>query len=124
MEKYIERALLSIINQSFQDFEIILVNDNSNDNTQKIIKNFQIEDNRIKIINHNKNLGVYSSRIDAVLKAKGKYILLMDPDDMILNPELFKELFNYNIKYNLDIIEFTVYHQEEPKKNNIFSKSS
>ena len=88
MEKYIERALLSIINQSFQDFEIVLVNDNSNDNTQIIIKNLQSEDKRIKII----------------------------------NPELFKELFNYNIKYNLDIIEFTVFHQEERKKSIYFQK--
>ena len=53
MNKYIERAILSIINQSFQDFEIIIINDNSKDDTAKIIKRLQLEDNRIKLINHN-----------------------------------------------------------------------
>ena len=76
MEKYLERAILSIINQSFQDFEIIIVNDNSNDNSQSIMKKIQTEDNRIIIINHLKNLGVYKSRGDAILNSKGKYIIL------------------------------------------------
>ena len=120
MEKYIERCLLSIINQSFQNFEIIIVNDNSIDNTINIIKKFQKEDYRIKILEHNKNLGVYSSRVESIRNAKGNYILLMDPDDMILNQNLFQELFNYNLKYNLDIIEFSVFHKREGKKTIFF----
>jgi glycosyltransferase involved in cell wall biosynthesis len=115
MEKYIERALLTIINQSFQDFEIIIVNDNSKDHSQSIMKKIQSEDNRI-IINHYKNLGVYASRSDAISNAKGKYIILMDPDDMFVNQELFEQLFNYNSNLNLDIIEFSVIYQEEKKK--------
>ena len=67
MEKYIEQTLLSIINQSFQDFEIVIVNDNSNDNTEIILKNMKLEDNRIKIINHLINKGVYFSRVEAIL---------------------------------------------------------
>jgi len=113
MQKFIESALLSIIRQSFENFEIIIVNDKSNDNTEKIINKFQLYDNRIRIINHKKNLGVYRSRADGIKNAKGKYILLMDPDDMILNPDLFKALYIYNSKYNLDIIEFTVYYKRE-----------
>ena len=58
MNKYIERTILSIINQSFQDFEIIIVNDNSKDDTVNIIKRLQLEDNRIKLINHN-NLNIF-----------------------------------------------------------------
>ena len=121
MEKYIEKALLSIINQKFQNFEIILVNDNSNDDTEEIIRIFQKEFKTIKIINHNKNLGVYCSRVDASLNSNGKYILFMDPDDMLINPYLFEELFKYHLKYNLDMIEFTVYHNKEGEKKNIFS---
>jgi len=115
MEKYLERALLSIINQSFQNFEIILVNDNSNYNTQNIIKKYMSYDNRIKLINHNQNLGVYCSRVDAVTNSIGEFVILMDPDDMILNQDLFLELYNYNLKHNLDIIEFSVYHKEEKR---------
>ena len=115
MEKYIQRTILSIINQSFQDFEIIVINDFSNDNTYNILKGIQLN-NKIKIINHPKNLGLYASRVDGILNAKGKYIILMDPDDMFLNPNLLKELYYNYLKYNLDIIEFTVLRFEEKKK--------
>ena len=111
MEKYIERTVMSIINQIFPYFEIIIVNDFSQDNTENIIKRLQSEDDRIKLINHNTNLGVYRGRMEGMLNAKGKYILLMDPDDMILNEELYQKLYIYNLKLNLDIIEFSVYEQ-------------
>ena len=120
MEKYIEQTLLSIINQSFQDFEIVIVNDNSIDNTEKIINKLRLEDYRIKVINHTINKGVYYSRVEAILNSNGKYIILMDPDDMFLNENLFKELYNYNLNKNLDIIEFTVYHQIEGRRNIIY----
>ena len=116
MENYIKRALLSILNQSFQDFEIIIINDNSNDNTENIINKMRFEDNRITCIYHQKNMGVYSSRIEAILLAKGKYIILMDPDDMFLNENLLKILYNYNLKLNLDIVEFTVFREIEDSK--------
>ena len=120
MEKYIEQTLLSIINQSFQDFEIIVVNDNSNDNTENILNKLYLEDNRIKIIKNYSNRGVYYSRVEAILNSNGKYIILMDPDDMFLNENLFKELYNYNINNNLDIIEFIVFHQIEGRRNVIY----
>ena len=106
MENYIKKVVLSILNQSFQDFEIIIVNDNSKDKTEFIIKEILSKDKRIRAINHSQNLGVYTSRVDAFLISKGKYILLMDPDDMILNPKLLEDIYNYNLHYNLDIIEF------------------
>ena len=120
MEKYIETNLLSIINQSFQSFEIIIINDFSNDNTENIIKRIQKEDGRIKLINHSTNLGVYRSRIESIIYSKGKYIILMDPDDMFLNPNLFKELYKYNLKLNLDIIEFLVYQKIEGTRKIFF----
>ena len=121
MEKYIESSLLSIINQSFKFFEIIIVNDNSNDDTIKLVNYMQNKDKRIIYINHSKNLGVYKSREDALLNANGKYILLMDPDDLIFNQDIFQELYNYYTQFNLDIIEFLVYHQREGRKNIFFS---
>ena len=54
MEKFIEKSLISILNQSFQNFEIIIVNDYSSDTTKRIIKNYQLKDERIKLININK----------------------------------------------------------------------
>jgi glycosyltransferase involved in cell wall biosynthesis len=112
-----------LLNQSFQDFEIIIVNDNSNDNTEIITKSIMFKDQRIKIIKHSETLGVYASRVDAILASRGKYILLMDPDDMLLNPNLFLELYYYNLKNNLDIIEFTVFCFEE-KNSELIIKDS
>ena len=108
MKFYIKKVVISILNQTFQNFEIIIVNDHSNDNTLAEIKKLQLEDNRIKLINHSKNLGVYNSRVDAIISSKGKYFILIDPDDIFINPNLLQELYNYNLKYNLDMIEYTV----------------
>ena len=119
MQDYIERNLLSIINQSFQNFEIIIVNDGSEDETENIINRIQTTDKRIKLLSHSKSLGVYRSRIEAISNSKSEYTLIMDPDDMYLNENLFRELYNYNQKYNLDIIEFSVMHQIDGN-NNIF----
>jgi glycosyltransferase involved in cell wall biosynthesis len=114
MENYIESTILSIMNQSFQDFEIIIVNDFSNDKTLNIIN--KIKNKKIKVINHSQNLGVLTSRIDCILNSSGKYLILMDPDDLILEPNLFEYLYNYNLRYNLDIIEFTMLSYLEKTK--------
>ena len=113
MENFIEKNLLSILNQSFQNFEIIIINDASIDKTENIIKRIQLDDDRIKLISHTKNLGVYRSRIESILNTRSEFILLMDPDDMYLNPNLLQELHNQNIKNNFDIIEFSVFQQFE-----------
>lgn len=116
MRLYIKQNLLSILNQSFQFFEIVVINDFSIDETERIISDLQLTDSRIKLVNHCKNLGVYHSRIEAILNASGEYILLMDPDDMYLNQNLFQDIYNYNLKNNLDIIEFSVFQQNDGEK--------
>ena len=108
MKSYIKKVVISILNQSFQNFEIIIVNDHSNDTTLLEIKKLQLEDSRIKLVNHSKNFGVYNSRVDAIISSKGKYFILIDPDDIFINPNLLQNLYNYNLKYNLDMIEYTV----------------
>ena len=115
MEKYIESTILSILNQSFQDFEVVIVNDNSNDKTSNILQKF-ILNNKITIINNSKNLGLYASRVIGTLNSKGQFIILMDPDDMLLNPDILTILYNYYLKYNLDIIEYKIYYYEEKTK--------
>ena len=113
MEKYIERALLSILHQSFQDFEIILINDFSNDNTKQIIQKYWKKEKKIRVIEHEQNLGIYISRVDGLLSAKGRFILFIDPDDILLNRFLFQKIYEINNKYNLDIIEFVVFWKKE-----------
>ena len=111
MKYFIERNIISILNQSFQNFEIIIVNDGSTDETGNIIKRMQSNEKKIKLLTHNSSLGVYRSRIESILNSSSKYILLMDPDDMYLNENLFQKLYDYNKNMNLDIIEFSVYNQ-------------
>jgi glycosyltransferase involved in cell wall biosynthesis len=123
MENYIYQNLISILNQSFQDFEIIVINDNSTDNTEAIIKNIQLDDDRIKLISHSKNLGLYFSKIESIFNSKGKFILMIGPDGMLLNGNIFQELYNFNSKKNLDIIEFSVFNQIENRKNIFFANS-
>ena len=115
MENYIEQSILSILNQSFQNFEIIIVNDGSTDETENIIKRIQSKEKRLKLLSHSKKFGVYRSRFESILNSKSKYIILLDPDDLFLNENLFLELYQYNLKKNLDIIEFTVYNQFDGK---------
>ena len=55
-----------------------------------------------------------------MLNSNGKYIIFLDPDDLFLDPNLFQKLYIFNLKYNLDIIEFTVYNEDEDKNNLFF----
>ena len=119
MENYIYQNLLSILNQSFQDFEIIIFNYNSNCNTEAIIKKIQLEDDRIKLISHSTKIEFYDSKYELILNSNGKFILFIEPNNMYLNGNLFQELFEYNQKNNLDIIEFSVY-QQISGKNKIY----
>ena len=77
-EKYIKRAIESVLNQTFQKFEIIVVNDGSTDKSAEIVQN--IKDPRIRLINQ-KNAGVSAARNRGIQEAKYEYIAFLDADD-------------------------------------------
>lgn len=81
-EKYLHRLLDSVINQTYKDIEIILVNDGSTDNSLNICEEFRSRDNRIKICNKT-NGGVSSARNEGIEIATGEYITFIDADDYI-----------------------------------------
>ncbi|MGG7200407.1 glycosyltransferase family 2 protein [Clostridium butyricum] len=81
-EKYLEKCLYSIINQTFKDIEIIIINDESQDNSLKICSQFKNMDSRIKLIDK-RNEGVSKARNTALDKALGKYIIFVDADDYV-----------------------------------------
>lgn len=93
-ENYLEECLNSIINQTYNNLEIILINDESTDNSLKICKNYQKKDKRIIIINQ-KNKGESGSRNAGIKKATGKYIAFIDGDDFVDNN--FIEVLHNNI---------------------------
>jgi len=81
-QKYIERAIESILCQTFKDFEFIIINDASNDRTLKIIKEYAVKDKRIRVYNNEKNLQIAASLNIGIKLAKADLLARMDPDDI------------------------------------------
>ena len=106
-EKSIRTAIRSIQNQNMKDIEIILVEDNSLDNSLKIIKKLEESDSRIKIIKNKINKGSLFSRSIAALYSKGKYIMALDSDDIFINQNIFSLCYKEAESQNLDILEFS-----------------
>lgn len=79
--KYIDLAIQSILNQTYPNFEFIIINDASTDNTKNKIEYYKNKDKRIILLNNKKNLGVTESLNKGLARAKGKYVVRMDADD-------------------------------------------
>ena len=114
-EKSIAYAVRSIQNQNLVDFEIILVNDLSKDNSYNMMINLQKEDSRIKILNNTKNMGTLYSRSIGALIAKGDFTFSLDNDDLFLVPELFEVLYILAYQGNFDIISFRAFQANSYK---------
>ncbi len=82
-EKYIAEAIESVINSTYQNWELIIVDDVSRDSTVEIARSYEVKDRRIKVYVNEKNLGDYPNRNKAASYAKGKYLKYVDADDMI-----------------------------------------
>lgn len=100
-EKFLDEAIGSILNQSFNDFEFIIINDFSKDSSLNIIKRNMRKNKRIILINNSKNLGPAISRNKGIKVAQGKYIAIMDADDISLKDRL-KLQYNF-LEHNNDI---------------------
>jgi glycosyltransferase involved in cell wall biosynthesis len=103
LEDYIENCLASLINQSYKNLELIVVNDCSTDNSLSIIKKMADKDNRIKIIDNEINLGAGKSRKIGIESAQGDYIMLVDGDDWI-SENFIKTLYDIALEYDADIV--------------------
>ena len=90
-EKYVSRAIESILNQTYKDFEFILVDDGSTDGSSDIIKHYAYKDKRIKYIRQD-NSGAAQARNAGVNYSQGKYIAFMDDDDISVPKRLEKQL--------------------------------
>lgn len=101
VEKYLKKCLDSIINQSYKNIEIILVDDGSNDTSGKICDEYEKKDERIKVI-HKKNGGLSDARNVGIEESKGEYICFIDSDDYI-EPNMIEDLYKACIDYNVKI---------------------
>lgn len=103
VEKYLKKCIDSILNQTFKDFELILVDDGSKDQCGVICDNYAKSDTRICVI-HKKNGGLSDARNAGLDKASGKYIMFIDSDDYV-DKDLLKKCF-YKIEEGYDIVSF------------------
>lgn len=93
-EKYLGQSIESILNQSFESFEFVIINDNSSDNSLRIVEKYALRDKRIKIIKNQNNIGLTKSLNKGLSIAKGKYIARQDHDDVSM-PNRFSEQVNF-----------------------------
>ena len=103
-EKYLPTAIESIQKQTYKNFELILVNDGSTDNSESICRKYETSDSRIVLYNK-ENGGLCSARNLGISKAHGILLLFMDNDDEITNNAL-EIIWNSYLEYNADIIRF------------------
>ena len=111
-EKSIYYPIISIQNQNISEYEILLINDFSTDQTLKIIQSFSEADKRIKIINNRENKGTLYSRCIGTLMTKGKYIFPLDNDDLIFGQDIFDYLYKVNQEIESDIVGFKAVQAE------------
>jgi glycosyltransferase involved in cell wall biosynthesis len=106
--EYILRSLMSIEAQTFKNIEIIYINDNNfTENDSKLFLNMlKIIDKRILLIENKKNRGILYSKSLGVKISRGKYVIVIDQDDIFLSKNLFSVLYKISERYKLDILQF------------------
>ena len=104
-EKYIENCILSILNQTYPHFELILIDDGSTDRSMSICQQFENKDQRIKVL-HQSNQGVSSARNLGLLSARGDYITFVDADDT-LEKEALETALDFLVEKNADLVVYS-----------------
>ena len=106
-ERFINDTLFSIQNQDFDDVEIVIVDDGSDDNTINIINEIMKIDPRIVLLQNGENRGTTYTKTKGILNTKGKYVMILDQDDMYTQKDAFSTLYFYAEKNNLEILGFS-----------------
>ena len=123
-EKWLKRCIESCINQSYNNLEIILIDDGSSDSSPEICDEFKKSDDRITVI-HKENNGVSSARNIGIDHAKGDYICFVDSDDW-LERETISELLNEQHKKNYDFVvcNHTIYCGKKKKESRLLERKT
>lgn len=118
--KYIEESIQSVINQTYKNWELIIVDDCSKDNTEEIVSAYQKKDNRIKYTKFSENHGAAIARNTAVQQANGKYIAFLDSDDIWKSNKLEKQIkFMQDNNYYFTYTNYQLIDENGKKKNKI-----
>lgn len=107
--KYLEECLQSISRQTFSDYELICVNDASDDSTSQIVQDFQKKDSRVRLLTNDRRSGAAYSRNRGMKKAEGKYIAFLDGDD-IFDEEMLEKAYCTIERHKADIVMYDFMH--------------
>ena len=118
VEKYLHKCVDSIISQTYENLEIILVDDGSPDNCPQICDEYAKKDSRIRVI-HKENEGISATRNTGIQAAQGEYIGFIDSDDYVA-PQMFEKLYNAIKKHDADISICNFYYTDD--NGNILDK--
>lgn len=116
VEKYIDKCLESIVNQTFDDYEVIVVNDGTKDNSMDIVEKYPF-----KVINQ-KNQGLSVARNNGVREAKGEYLVFLDSDDYI-DKDLLKQI-DKSLKNKPDVVRFQIREVYENRESVDYNEES
>ncbi|MBQ9229379.1 MAG: glycosyltransferase family 2 protein [Eubacterium sp.] len=108
VEKYLDRCLNSVVNQTYQNLEIILIDDGSTDNTPVLCDEWTVKDKRIKVI-HKANDGLANARNTGIEVCTGDYVMFTDSDDYV-EPDTVEFLLSLSLKYNADVSRCGFYY--------------
>ncbi len=115
-EEFLYLAVESVLRQTMEDWELLLINDGSKDNSGEICEQYAKKDARIKVF-HQQNKGITKTRNRGILEARGEYLTFIDNDDEYL-PDMLEKTYEIAKKYKAQIVKFG-YRVEEDFKNGI-----
>jgi len=118
-EKYLKETLNSVINQTYSNWECILINDGSMDNSVAIINEYLTQDNRFCFIN-SENKGVSNARNLALQQVKGDYILFLDSDDLIHPEKITQAISNFQKNTDLSMVFNTTNYFQDVLENKLY----
>ncbi len=105
---YLEACLNSLRRQSFEDFEVLLVNDGSTDETGEIARRASLLDPRLRVVDNARNRGTFVSRCIGAERSRGNYLCLIDGDDWVA-PSFLQEMVVAARQFNADVVECSAY---------------
>ena len=114
VEKYIERCLKSLVNQTMQEIEILIINDGTKDNSMDVCNKYAKVDDRIKIYNK-ENEGLGLTRNYGIKRALGEYVCFVDSDDYV-DVDMCQKLYNEAKKNNADIVYGGIFYDNNNNK--------
>lgn len=115
-ENYLSKAIISVINQSYQNWELLLIDDGSTDSSKEIVESFAVDDPRIRIVSDGINRGLVYRLNQSIQLARGVYYARMDADDIMHTDRLKEQLDFFSVHSAIDILGTSAYTIDQNDK--------